>query len=158
MSDIGSNQSFAVSRNLQNAKNHFWSKNLWIYQNQWYHTNLSFNINIATVCVTSNMKNSSRKTWQTSHLVLKPLQIQTLREKSGGTWHIMSHRLKKWGTRPPCPPPNCAHVWRYIVHQTFSANFCTRQSPDPLHFEDPVQIMEAEPNRLQKTNGRSCRF
>jgi len=36
--------------------------------------------------------------------------------KSGGTWHIMSPRLKKWWTRPPCPPPNCAHacdlLWR----------------------------------------------
>jgi len=59
--------------------------------------------------VTSNMKTSSHKTWQTSHLVLKHLQIQTLREKSGVTWHIMSPRIKKWGTRPPCPPPNCAH-------------------------------------------------
>ena len=41
-------------------------------------------------CLISNMKNYSRKTWQTSHLVLKPLRIQTLREKCGGTWHIMS--------------------------------------------------------------------
>jgi len=28
------------------------------------------------LCVTSNVKNSSHKTWQTSHLVLKPLQIK----------------------------------------------------------------------------------
>ena len=57
----------------------------------------------------SNVKNSSHKTWQTSYLVLKPLQIQTLREKSGETWHIMSPQSKKvGGTRPPCLPPNCA--------------------------------------------------
>jgi len=36
--------------------------------------------------------------------------IKTLREKCGGTWHIMSLPPKKvGGTRPPCPPPNCAH-------------------------------------------------
>ena len=56
------------------------------------------------VCVTSNMKNSSRKTWQTSHLVLKPLQIETLREKSKGSRHIMSPRLKKWGDTSPVSP------------------------------------------------------
>jgi len=34
------------------------------------------------LCVTSNMINSLHKMWQTSYLVLKPLHIQTLREKS----------------------------------------------------------------------------
>jgi len=32
------------------------------------------------------------------------------KEKMRGTRHIIFHCLKKWGTRPPCPPPNCAHV------------------------------------------------
>jgi len=36
------------------------------------------------LCATFNMKNSSHKKRQTSHLVLKPLQIQTLWTKCGG--------------------------------------------------------------------------
>jgi len=32
-------------------------------------------------------------------------------KKVGGTWHIMSPPFEKvGGTRPPCPPPNCAHA------------------------------------------------
>jgi len=31
-----------------------------------------------------------------------------------GTWHIMSPPSEKVGeTRPPCPPPNCAHAQGY---------------------------------------------
>jgi len=52
----------------------------------------------------SNMKNSLHKTWQTSLLFLKPLEIQNLRKKSGGTWHIMFPRLKKWGGHVPRVP------------------------------------------------------
>jgi len=60
-----------------------------------------------------NMKSSSHKTWQTSLLFLKPLQIQNLKRKKWGGHGILSpSRLKKWGTRPPCPPPNCAHDWK----------------------------------------------
>jgi len=64
------------------------------------------------LCATSNMKKSSHKTWQTSRFVSKPLRIQTLREKSGGdtSYHVPSSK-KVGGTRPPCPPPNCAHAW-----------------------------------------------
>jgi len=89
----------------------------------------------------SNMKNSSHKTWQTSYLVLKPLQIQTLREKSGGTWHIMSPPSKKGGASPPCPPPNCAHdnayaktwfqleeAWRILVFHGTSVSFSGKES------------------------------
>ena len=62
------------------------------------------------LCVTSNMKSSTHKTWQTSLLFLKPLQIQNLKRKTWGTWHIIPPPSEKvWGTRPPCPPPNCAH-------------------------------------------------
>jgi len=32
------------------------------------------------------------------------------KKKVWGTWHIISPHLKEWGTRPPCPSPNCAHV------------------------------------------------
>ena len=47
MSERGSQQFFAAFRNLQNGKNHFWSKDLQKYQNQRFHPKLSFNINIA---------------------------------------------------------------------------------------------------------------
>jgi len=30
-------------------------------------------------------------------------------KKVGGHGILCPPRLKKWGTRPPCPPPNCAH-------------------------------------------------
>ena len=58
------------------------------------------------------MKSTSHKTWQMSLLFLELLQIQNLKRKSGG------------GTRPPCPPPNCAHAhghmqkqeWEYVWH------------------------------------------
>jgi len=31
---------------------------------------------------------------------------------------IFPHRLKKWGTCPPCHPPNCAHDSSYIRKDT----------------------------------------
>jgi len=69
------------------------------------------------LCVTPNMKNSSHKTWQTLYLVLKPLQIQTLREKSGGDMaYYVPPVQKSGGTRPPCPPPNCAHVFDTLLY------------------------------------------
>jgi len=67
-----------------------------------------------SLCVTSNnMKSSSHKTWQTLLLFLKLLQIQNLKRKIWGdiAYYIpIPHRLKKWGTRPLYPPPNCAHA------------------------------------------------
>jgi len=36
--------------------------------------------------------------------------MQTYEKEVGGAWHMMSPRLKSGGTRPPCPPPNCAHA------------------------------------------------
>ena len=65
------------------------------------------------LCVTSNMKNSSRKTWQTSHLFFKPLQIQTYDKKVGGRWHIMSPRLKKWRGHVPRVPHQIAPISSY---------------------------------------------
>jgi len=53
-------------------------------QNQWYHTQLCFNINLAMYGLPSNMKSNSHKTWQTSLLFLKPLQIQNLQRKKWG--------------------------------------------------------------------------
>jgi len=71
----------------------------------------------------SNLKSSLHKTWQTLLLFLKPLQIQTLKRKSWGTWDIISPTWKSGGTRPPYSPPNCAHVTNhdfgpdYKLHQ-----------------------------------------
>jgi len=59
----------------------------------------------------SNMKSSSHKTWQTSLLFLKPLQIQNLKRKSGGTWHIISPHLKKWGDTSPVSPTKLRPWW-----------------------------------------------
>jgi len=56
------------------------------------------------LCVTSNMKSSLHKTWQTSLLFLELLQIQNLERKRGGTSHIMpSSHEKLEGTRPRVP-------------------------------------------------------
>jgi len=48
----------------------------------------------------------------------------------GGTWHIVSPRLKKWGdTRPPYPPPNCAHEG---PSRGPTKNLGAMARPDPL--------------------------
>jgi len=88
-----------------------------IYKNIGISDTTSNSVSTSTLlCVTSNLKNSSHKMWQTSNLVLKPLQIQTLGEKNGGTCHIMSPPSKKVrGTRPP---PNCAHAHRSTACKT----------------------------------------
>ena len=56
----------------------------------------------------SNVKNSSHKTWQTSLLVLKPLQIQTLREKSGGDMAYYVPPSTKVGGHVPRVPHQIA--------------------------------------------------
>jgi len=67
-------------------------------QNQWYHTKLCFNINLALCGLPSNMKSSSHKRWQTS---LTSQNTKPKEKEVGGTWHIMSPRLKKWGVTSP---------------------------------------------------------
>jgi len=63
------------------------------------------------------MKNSSHKTWQTSHLVLKPLQMQNLRKKSGGHSILCPPRPKKWGGTFPVSPNKLRPWWSiYGVH------------------------------------------
>jgi len=71
--------------------------------------------------VTFNMKNSSHKTWQTSHLVLNPLQIQTLREYYSN--YIIFPICKKVRGHAPCPPPNCAHDLD-VLFSLSSVTFC----------------------------------
>jgi len=44
--------------------------------------------------------------------IFQTLQIQTYDKKVGETRHTMSPHLKSGGTRPLCPPPNCAHAWK----------------------------------------------
>ena len=83
------------------------------YQNQLYHTRICLNISLAMYGLPSNIKSSSHKTWQTSLLFLKPLQIQNLNIKKGWTWHIISPDWKSGRTRSPSPPPNFAHATYY---------------------------------------------
>jgi len=68
-----------------------------------------------------NMKSSSHKMWQASLLFLKPLQIQNLKRK---TWGDIAYYVppvwKSGGTRPPCPPPNCAHAHSTRVYRHIS--------------------------------------
>jgi len=41
----------------------------------------------------------------------------------GGTWHTMSPPSEKvGGTRPPCPPPNCAHTCDTAVDHKLCTN------------------------------------
>ena len=62
------------------------------------------------------MKSTSRKTWQTSLIFLELPQIQNLKRKSGGDMeYYIPPPEKVEGTRPPCPPPNCAHDYNKLV-------------------------------------------
>ena len=95
---------------MKNAKNYFIEGKICKLTESGIPHQTCFNINLATCGLPSNMKCSSHKTWHTSLLFLKPLKIQSLKRKSGGTWHIMSPPSEKvGGTRPPCPPPNSSH-------------------------------------------------
>ena len=101
MSDRTSKPSFAVSRNLENAKYHFIEAKIDKLTESSDTTPNSVSTS-TRLCVTSNMKSTSpRQTWQTSLLFLELLQIQNLKRKSGGTWHIISPHLKNWRRHVP---------------------------------------------------------
>jgi len=120
MSDRSSKPSFAVSRNLKYAKYHFIEA---ITDKQTESSNNTPNSvsTSAWLCVTSNMKSTSHKTWQTSLLFLELLRMQNLKRKNGGTSHIMSPPPEKVeGTRPPCPPPNCAQGHSNNFHALYN--------------------------------------
>jgi len=82
-----------------------------------------FQHELGYVYPTIKLESSLHKTWQTLLLFLKPLQIQTLKRKKWGDMGYHIPHLKKWGTRPPYSPPNCAHVTNhdfdpdYKLHQ-----------------------------------------
>jgi len=79
------------------------------------------------LCVTSNMKISSHKPWQTPHLLFKPLQIQTYDKKVGGHGILCLPRLKKWGDTSSVPPPNCAHACNNYVLVGIRAIVCVQK-------------------------------
>jgi len=77
--------------------------------NQWFHTKLCFNINLAMCGLPTKLKTSSHKTWQISLLFLKPLQIQNLKRKK---WGDMAYYVppvwKSGGTHVPRVPHQIA--------------------------------------------------
>jgi len=100
MSDRISKPSFAVSRNLKNAKYHFIEAKI-DELTESSGTTLNSVSTSTWLCVTPNMKSTSRKTWQTSLLFLELLQIQNLKTKSGGRGILYPTHLKKWEGTPP---------------------------------------------------------
>ena len=118
MSDRSNKPSFAVSRNLKQAKYNFIEA---IADKLTESSNTTPNsVSTSTwLCVTSNMISTSHKTWQTSLLFLKLLQIQNLKRKSGGTSHIMSPPPEKVGGHVPRVPhqiaPCLQHCWGQIT-------------------------------------------
>jgi len=120
MSDRSSNPSFAVSRNLKNAKYHFIeakvdkltessdiinSDTTQVSSDTWNSVSSS-----TWLCATSNMKSTSRKTWQTSLLFLEPLQVQNLKRKSGGDMAYYVPQIKKWRGHVPRVPHQIALI------------------------------------------------
>jgi len=105
-SDRSSKPSFAVSRNLKNAKYHFIeaeidklkeSSDITDSDTTQESSDILNSVSSSTwLCVTFNTKSTSRKTCQTSLSFVESLQIRNLKRKSGGTWHITSPHLKKW--------------------------------------------------------------
>jgi len=62
------------------------------------------------LCLPSNMKSSSHKTWQRHFLFWNLSIYKILREKYGKTWRIISPLSKEnGGTSFVSPPPNFAH-------------------------------------------------
>jgi len=103
MSDRSSKSSFAVSRNLKNAKHHFTEAKI---DNLTESSDTTPNsVSTSTwLWVTSNMKSTSGKTRQTSLLFLELLQIQNLKRKSGGACHVISPTWKSGEGTSPVPP------------------------------------------------------
>ena len=120
MSDRSSNPSFAVSRNLKNAKYHFIeakvdkltessdiinSDTTQVSSDTWNSVSSS-----TWLCATSNTESTSRKTWQTSLLFLEPLQVQNLKRKSGGDMAYYVPQIKKWRGHVPRVPHQIAPI------------------------------------------------
>ena len=83
------------------------------------HTKLCFNINLAMYDLPSSMKSSSQKTWKTSLLFLKPLQMLNLkRKKCGDMAYYAPPVWKSGGTRPP-------------VHHQIVPMMASEQMPNP---------------------------
>ena len=94
MSDRSGKPSFAVSTNLKNAKYHFNEAKIDTVTE--FSDTIPNSVSRSTwLCVTSNMKSTSRKTWQTSLLFLELLQIQDLKRKSGGDMSYFVPPLEK---------------------------------------------------------------
>ena len=103
MSDRSSKPSFTVSRNLKNAKYHFFEAKI-DKLTECSDTTPNSVSTSTWLFATSNMKSTSHKTWQTPLLFLELLQIQNLKRKSEGTWHIISPPPEQVGGHVSCFP------------------------------------------------------
>ena len=84
----------------------------------------------------SNLKTSLHKTRQTLLLFLKPLQKQTLeRKKWGDMAYYIRPPEKVGGTRPPCSPPNWAHVTNHDFgpDTNYTSTNCTDRPQVNIH-------------------------
>jgi len=102
----------SVCRNLKNAKYHFIEAKI-DKLTESSDTTPNCVSTLTWLCVTSNMKSTSRKTWKTPLYFWNFSKYKTWREKVGGHGILYPTTWKSGGTRPPCAPPNCAHACSY---------------------------------------------
>ena len=109
MSDRSNKPSFAVSRNLKHAKYHFIeaiSDKLTESSNT---TPNCFNINLA-MCNIQHDKHFTHNVANVTFVFGTSPNTKPEEKKWGGIAYYVPLPDKVGGTRPPCPPPNCAHV------------------------------------------------
>jgi len=133
MSGRSSKQSFAVSGNSQNAKNHFIEPK--IYRNIRISDTASNSVSTSTwLRVVSNMKSSSHKTWQTPHSFLKPHQIQNLNRKIWGDMAYYVPTIWKSGVHVP----RVTHLIA-LMHHTTRRHSQNRICPNVSHLITEVK-------------------
>jgi len=108
MSDRSSQTSFTVSRNLKTTKNHFIEAKIdklteFVIPHQTIPTS-------TWLCMAYHLASTALHTIPNKHhfYFLKLSKYKTYKEESGGTWHIMSPRLKKWRGHVPRVPHQIA--------------------------------------------------
>ena len=80
-------------------------------------------MNLAMYNLSSNLKSSLHKTWQTLLSFLKPHQIQTLKRRKWGDMAYYIPHLKKWGDTSP--------VFPTILRPSHHSWLCSRLQTTP---------------------------